>query len=60
MSSDRIGPLFDCPRMVSMTVPELGVTGLPQMKCGAPIPRDHCPFSHDRFTGCPYRNTADE
>jgi hypothetical protein len=47
---------LDCRRMVSMSVPELGVTG-PQMRCGAPIPRDHCPFSHDRFTGCPYRGS---
>jgi len=47
-----------CRRMVSMSVPELGVTGLPQMVCGAPIPRDRCPFGHDRFSDCPYRVEA--
>lgn len=44
-----------CQRMVSLNVPELGVTGMPQTKCGAPIPREHCPFSNDPHTGCPYR-----
>jgi hypothetical protein len=43
--------------MVSMSVPALGVTGLPQMRCGAPIPRESCPFSHDRHVGCPYRDS---
>jgi hypothetical protein len=43
-----------CQRMVSLNVPELGVTGMPQAKCGAPIPRGRCPFSNDPHTGCPY------
>lgn len=47
-----------CQRMVSMNVPALGVTGMPQTKCGAPTPRDRCPFGHDRHTGCPYREVS--
>jgi hypothetical protein len=45
----------ECQRMVSMNVPELDVSGLPQVRCGAPIPREHCPFDNDRFNDCPYR-----
>ena len=47
-----------CERMVSMNVPSLGVTGMPQAKCGAPIPRETCPFVHDTHTHCPFVATA--
>lgn len=43
----------ECLRMVSMSLPELGVFG-PQMRCGAPIPRERCPFDHDPHNRCPY------
>jgi hypothetical protein len=43
--------------MISLNVPSLGVTGLPQLKCGAPVPRENCPFYH---TGCPYKVFKDD
>jgi hypothetical protein len=46
---------MNCDRMVSMNVPALGVYGQPQMKCGAPTPRESCPFGHDRHLQCPYK-----